>query len=262
MQGFSGHRKKYESNPTDGYATAYAGCLLARGGEDLRAISILEAEISLRNNVGSADFLALYIATGGTMKQYQLDEDNYNEALQAYAQTLHLINHQPDYPKGFVISEEAHQYELTAYRYMVHISYNKYIAGLNTSTYTHLLQSPSYQGDRDLELYPQYSPYTLDSLQQTIENATICANLPKKAHFQPKLYLQTIEYCQVTKRIVEELVVLEQKRLTFLNQGSCAQDIVQCSEYKKVLFQEINSLTKEKLSEVDRIWNSNELARL
>ena len=216
---FQNSERNYKSDPTDGYAGAYAHCLLARGGEDLRAISILEAEISLRNNVSSAFLLALYIATGGTMKQYQLDTDNYNEALQAYAQTLHLINHQSDYPKGFVITEEAEQHELTAHYYMVYISYNKFIDGLKGSTNAHLLQSPSYQGNRNRELYPQYSPYTLDSLQQTIENATICSRLPQKAHFQPKLYRQTIEYCSVTKRIAEEFLVLEQKRLNLFKSG-------------------------------------------
>lgn len=251
---FKDAEEKYESDPTGGYADAYALCLLARGDDDLRAVSILEDEIRSRNNVASADLLALYIATGGTMQQYQLDKNNYNEAFHAYAQTLHLINHQLDYPKGFVITEEAEQHELTAYRYMVYISYKKYVTAADSSHNIYLLQSPTYQGDRDLDIYPQYE--ILDSLQQTIEIAGICANLPLKHHFQPKRYRQTIEYCQVIKRFAGELLVLETKLLTLLNDEECAQDIEQCSEYDEIAMKEIYPLIEKSYSESDRIWYS------
>ena len=250
---FQNSERNYKSDPTGGYATDYAWCLIVRGGEDLRAISILEDERDV-NNVGAAHLLALYIATGGTMKHYQLDKNNYDKAFHAYAQTLHLINHQPDYPEGFWFSEDGWQHELTAYRYMVYISYNRYIDGLNASTNSRLLQSPTYQGNRDKEYYPQYSPYTLNSLAQTIEQAGICANLPLKPHFQPKRYRQTIEYCRVSKRIAEELSILEGERLTLLNDENCARDINKCSEYDKLLLQGIKPLAKEQQSESSRIW--------
>ena len=37
---FQKAEKKYQSDPTEGYAVAYAFCLLARGGEDVKALNI------------------------------------------------------------------------------------------------------------------------------------------------------------------------------------------------------------------------------
>ena len=202
---FQDSEKTYRLQPTGGYAVSYAHCLLTRGGEDPKALSILEEEASLRNQVPAAQLLALYTATGGSMEQNNLDPNNYDEAFQAFGRVLHLISLHPDYPKDFMVTEEEYQHELEAYYYLVYIpnhKANKGIAGLHRE---HQLRSPTYQGDRDLNLYPRYSPYTLDSLRQTIENAEICANLPLKIYYRRLLYRQTVDYCGMMKREVDPI---------------------------------------------------------
>ena len=172
----------YRITPTD-YAVAYAFCLLARNaGDDVRALSMLEAEAS-RGNVGAAYWLALYTATGGSMKTSDWDSHNYNEAFHAYGRVIHLINQIVDYPKGWLNPEYDHQYELYSYHYLVLFSYLQYVKGLSGSHRSYLFQSTTYTGDRNLALYPQYSPYTLHNLEKTIENAKNCSHLSLKRHF-------------------------------------------------------------------------------
>ena len=176
---FQKSEKIYRSDPTKGYAVGYARCLIARGKDDIRALTILDAEI--RNGyVSAARDKAVYVATGGTMEMTKLDDRYYNEGLRAYEQVLFLINSKPDYPKGFRITAGVEQHELEAYYYLVHISYTKSLYGMKGIHNVHLLQSPTYKGTRDLKFYPKYNPYTLDSLDKTIEYAGRCANLPKK----------------------------------------------------------------------------------
>ena len=257
---FQDAEKKYALKPSGGYAAAYGLCLLAKGVDDVRAINILELEASSRNRVDAAQILALYTATGGTMRYDELEESNYNEAFQAYGRVIFLISLHPDYPEKFMISEFAEQHELEAYFYLTWIPYRKYLAGAQGTDNAYLLQSPTYQGDRDLKLYPKYSPYTLDSLEQTIENAEICANLPRKAHFQERLYRQTVKYCKMMKRVAQGLLVLERERLTLLNDPACVRDIELCSEYQEVVLNEILPLIERKNQESNQIWSEQQVA--
>ena len=84
------------------------------------------------------------------MIQNKLDDRNYNEALQAYGKVLLLINLRPDYPEGFEITEEAEQHELETYLHLAIISYFKSMDGMLGIHNAHLLQSPTYEGNRDL----------------------------------------------------------------------------------------------------------------
>lgn len=258
---FQKAKEKYELDSEGGYAVTYAGCLLAKGEDDVRALNILEVEAISRNQVPAARLMALYTASDGTMKENNLEENNYNEAFQAYGRVIHLIHRHPDYPKDFMITELKEQHELEAYYHLVRISYKKYLAGLKGSHNTYLLQSPTYEGRRNLPLRPKYNPYTLDSLKQTIENAGICTKLPQKAYFQALLYDQTIKYCKMIKEVAQELLVLERERLTLLNDPLCTRDIEQCYEYQEVAFNEIIPLIKEGRQKNDKIWSASATGR-
>ena len=258
---FQKYEKTYQSDPTGGDAVAYALCLLARGGEDVRALTILDAEIR-KGRVDAARDKAVYETTGGTMEMTKLDDRKYNEALQAYGQVLFLINSKPDYPKGFRITEGVEQHELEAYYYLVRISYAKSLHGMEGIHNAHLLQSPTYKGTRDIKLYPKYNPYTLDSLDKTIEYAGRCANLPQKNYFQPLRYQQTIAYCRLMKDYSKQLRELEEDRLTLLNGKACARDIEQCSEYRDVVFNKIFPLKKIKEQEISKIWDAKSVSDL
>ena len=66
--------------------------------------------------------------------------------------------------------------------------FDKFMSGAAGTDNIHLLRSPSYEGERDLNTYPKYSPYTIDSLEQMIEFADQCLALPPKRHFQSEVY--------------------------------------------------------------------------
>ncbi len=253
---------KYKTTPTESdYAVAYAFCLLARNaGDDVKALTILEAEAD-RGNVGAAYWLAIYTATGGTMVIKKRDSDSYNEAFHAYGRVIHLINQIVNYPKGMANPEYAHQYELHSYSNLVLFSYLKFLDGLNGSDNSFLLRSPSYTGDRNLKLYPKYSPYTLDSLKQVVENAEICANLPQKKHFEKLLYYRVTSHCRMMLDFTRKMLPLEKKRLTLLNDPSCARDIETCSAYREVFFDQVIPLMENRKKQEKKIRNM-ELAAL
>jgi len=46
-----------------------------------------------------------------------------------------------------------------------------------------LLNSPSYEEDRDLETYPEYRDNIMGYINLAIEHAGNCKNLPLKSHF-------------------------------------------------------------------------------
>ena len=251
---FQKSEKDYRSKPTGGYAVAYTLCLIARNqGDDVKALTILDSEIA-KGHVSAARDKAVYVTTGGTMEQNNLDDRYYNEALQAYAKVLLLINLKPDYPEGFLFTELKEQHELEAYFFMVRISYFKFLAGLNGTHNAYLLQSASYKGDRNLKLHPKHQPYTIDSLEKTIEHAGRCANLPRKSHFKHLLYKKTIFYCRVMEEYARELLPLERERLTILNNQSCARDIEQCTKYREVLYKTIVPLVEKKEKEAKSAW--------
>ena len=251
---FQDTEKIYQSDPIGGVAVAYARCLLTRGGEDVKALNILDSEIA-KGHVSAARDKALYIATGGTFIGNNLDERNYNEALQAYGKVLLLINIKPDYPEGFLFTELKEQHELEAYFYLVYISYFKFLAGLNGTENALFLQSASYKGDRNLKLYPKYSPYTIDSLEKTIEHAGRCANLPQKNHFKPLRYKKTILYCSVMEEYAKQLLPLERERLTILNNKACISDIKACSDYQNLIQNEIDPFITKKEKEANNAWH-------
>ena len=256
---FQKYEKTYRSDPTGGDAVAYALCLIARGKDDVRALTILEAEIG-NGRVDAARDKAVYETTGGTMEMTKLDDRKYNEGLQAYEQVLFLINSKPDYPKGFRSTERVEQHELEAYYYLVRISYFKSMKGILSIHNTHLLQSSTYKGKRDLKLYPKYSPYTLDSLDRTFQYAGRCANLPQKNYFQPLKYHKTIAYCRLMKDYSKQLRELEEDRLTLLNGKACARDIEQCSGYKDVVHSKIIPLKKITEQEINKIWDAKSVS--
>ena len=256
---FQQAEEQYRHDPDGGYAVYYAACLWSRD-RDLEANIILDAEIA-KNHVSAAFFKALYIFTGGTLDEGQLDENSYYEAFQAYGQVLLFINLNPDYPAGeYLISEPSHHYELRSYHRLVFISYNIFLSGIIGNQNSYDLQSPTYQGERDLELYPQFSPYTLASIKQAIEEAQRCANLPQKSYFDPKLYKKTMSYCRLAQRISQEFLPLEEERLRLLkdidgNDTDCAKDILECSAYLDLVVNKFNPLIREFNQEGKSIWS-------
>ena len=194
-----------------------------------------------------------YISTGGTFED-TTDENNIIEAIEAYKRIVFFISLDPYYPViGNSLYEEESQIKLrTNYRIPL-LYYSKFMYGAAGTDNMHLSRSPSYEGDRDLNTYPKYSPYTIDSLEQTIEFADQCLALSPKRHFQSDQYKNSKAGCQVFKEAATALLPLEYQRLVLLDTNSCSDDLPQCSEYQEIK-SEIVSIIRQTTSEIDEIF--------
>lgn len=250
---FSEAKKLYEDYPRNvNSRMGYAHCLLTKG-EDEEGLRILNQVVDQHNEVKAAFILAAYIETGGTFEN-AIDKKNINEAISAYQRVLRLIALDPEYPfKGNMLYEAHSQMELSSF-YNIPLLFDlKYSEGANGSENSYLLKSPSYKGRRDLNTYPEYRPYTIDSLRKTIEHSDRCLSLPKKRHFNREKYTKVTTACQVMKKYALATIPLEQRRLELLAVKSCSRDILQCPEYDKVA-NEMVALIKQSDAEMTRIW--------
>ncbi len=213
----------------------YATCLLAKGENDFEALRRLHYLADHHEKVSAAFEIARYIETGGEF-EHEIDVDNINKAIEAYYKVLFLINLDPRYPNnGHWVYEIAKQMELQSSYALPFLYNNKFINGFAGIHFDRLLQSPSYEGDRNKNTYPEYSPYTLDSLDKMIEHGRECQHLPLKNHFEINHYKSITEGCRLYADTAEALKPLEQKRLGILNQESC-QDLNEnnCPEYYQI----------------------------
>ena len=74
---------------------------------------------------------------------------------------------------------------------------------------------------RNLEMYPEYAPYTEHSLIQMKETAESCLSVPLKKYFKPQGYHLVRELCKNYKEQAEKLYELESKRLEEMAQDYC-----------------------------------------
>ena len=231
----------------------YARCLILQE-KDNEGLSLLHNIVSRHNHVKTIFTLAEYIGTGGTFED-KVDKKNINQAIDTYQRVLLFINGDLSYPNnGNVRYEQERQMELTSIYRVPLLYYNKFMYGADGSDNRYLLRSPSYKGDRDLNTYPQYSPYTIDSLKKTIQFANRCLALPKKRHFRSNYYKDYREACQILKNGAIALLPLEQKRLTLLTVTSCSGDLPQCSEYAEIK-NKIISIIQQTTSAINTIFN-------
>lgn len=176
----------YKADPEAVYAEfGYARCLVIKG-EDATGMNILYRLRDYKNSVAAARMIAKYIQSGGTFEA-TFDDQSYDEALEAHFKVLALINSDPSYPhNGHRIYEFRLKMELNSYLYIPALYLSKFKHGAYGSYAQKLLQSPTYKGDRDKKTYPEYAPYTIDSLRRLIEHARGCASLRKKVTFGPR----------------------------------------------------------------------------
>ena len=266
-KGFKEAKRLHETYP-DGvhFAMGYGKCLLLKGGKDNEdeGLSILRNMRDRYNQVRAAFILADHERTGGTFEKR--DENNINEAIDAYFKVLALIRLNPYYPnpnpnipisKSNVFNDDYEaemQMELRAHHFVPSLYFDKLLKGATGTDNIHLLRSPSYEGRRDLNTYPDYAPYTTDSLERMSEYADRCLALPPKEHFiSDKYYRDYLNICQIYKDTAEELLPLEHQRLVLLLIESCSSDLPKCEAYR-VLKAEIVSIIKQSTSEVNGIF--------
>ena len=230
----------------------YSICLITKG-EDSEALSRLRHIVKYKNNVKAASMIAYYIKTDGKLDT-SLEGDRIDEAIQAYFKVLALIDFDPYYPDDYIIYERESQIELTATGNIPKLYMAKFWDGAYGLYNQHLLSSPSYKGDRNLKTFPQYSPYTIDSLNKVIQFAGECLALPKKPHFQLNAYIAHQKACQILKDAATVLRPLQVQKLVLLASESC-KDLPKCPEYDE-LSNEEGFLLEQTFSKLKSIFTA------
>lgn len=218
----------------------YATCLVIKGETD-EGLRKLQHLVDTKHHVWSAYFIARYFETAGKFEPANIAEIDIISAIKAYSYVLYLIDLDTDYPKGYEIAEGDLQMELYSTADLTSLYLDKFLKGFISDYMTYIEVSPSYEGYKGLNSFPEYSPYILDSLNQTIQKADNCLNLPKKRHFHPGLYKNVKKGCQIYKEGAKAIILLEQERQRLLTQESCRIDVLKCEEFLQVL-DEIRSL--------------------
>ena len=196
----------------------YARCLILQD-KDSEGLSILHNIVSRNNHVKTAFTLAEYIRTGGAFED-KVDKKNINHTIDAYQRVLLFINSDPNYPRnGNTSYERERQIELASVYLVPYFYYRKFMSGASGTHNKYLLHSPSYTGDRDLNTYPEYSPYTIDSLRKMIQFANRCLALPMKSHFRPDYYKDYREACQTLKTELSLFFLWNKRSWFFLLQN-------------------------------------------
>ena len=251
---FNNTEQNYNSDPENIYdQIAYALCLITRG-DDSQGLAILNSIVDHSTHparVKAAWMLANYIDTDGTLESV-IDEDFINEAIEAYLKIIFFISLDPNYSNTNDLFEEESQMELKT-NYRLPLLYSlKFKNGAIGNENRRLLSSPSYNGDGDLKTYQEYGPYTIDSLEKTIEFANQCLALPNKRHFESTLYKRIKAKCQVLKEACQALLPLERQSLALLDTDSCSADLPQCSEYYEIK-DDMDTIIKQAISELEEI---------
>ena len=258
---FAGIKQDYDNRPESlFYETAYAICLVLKGGPDEeRGLNMLHRLRDYENHVYAAIFLAEYIDSGG---DFQLPSDNekVNEAIEAFFKVLALINSDPRYPhNGYSVYEFHLQMELKSYYNVPLLYVKKYALGLIGSEKVKILAAPSYEGDRELNTFPQYNRHTMDSLDKMLEHANRCLNLPLKDHFAIYRYEAYRKACRIFGDTALALRPLEAQRLALLADESCNADIVLCEEYVSTR-EEINKIYDSTHDEIKDLLEAQNIA--
>jgi len=84
-----------------------------------------------------------------------------------------------------------------------------------------LLNSPSYEGDRDVETYPEYRDNIMGYINLVIEHAGNCKNLPLKRHFDKSFASYYIKVCAIYEEKAKLLKEAYVKSQFILNQDRC-----------------------------------------
>ena len=117
--------------------------------------------------------------------------------------------------------EGNHNIEMTAYYDLPLVYLAMFYRGVSGDYRVRLLNSPSYEGDRDLETYPEYRDNIMGYINLAIEHAGNCKNLPLKRHFHKSASPYFIKVCAMYEEKAKLLKSAYMKRQLILNQDRC-----------------------------------------
>ena len=226
------YMKQLNDPDPDSYVSvilAYAVCLLVKGEitnnqEDVsKGMLILHGLAYQNSNIAANYWLAEYYFSGGDF--ISIADRNLDLAAHYYSNTLAIIKTHNSYPPLiYSMWEENHNIEMTAYYSLPLVYLAMFYKGVAGDYQVRLLNSPSYEGDRDLETYPKYRDNIMDYIDLTIEHAGNCKNLHLKRHFNKSssYYIKICAMYEDKAKLLKEAYVKSQ---LILNQDSC-KDIV------------------------------------
>ena len=225
---FEAEEKAYmeQLNDPDPYVSVtlvYALCLLLKGEvtnnqDDVsKGMLILHSLADQHSNIVANYWIAEYHLSGGDFKKSIADR-NLDLAAHYYSSTLAIIKTYNSYPPlEYFMWEANHNIEMTAYYQLPLVYLAMFYRGVSGDYRVRLLNSPSYEGDRDLETYPEYRDNIMGYINLAIEHAGNCKNLPLKRHFEKPASPYFIKVCAMYEEKAKLLKSAYMKRQLILN---------------------------------------------
>ncbi len=221
---------KEQLNDPDPYVSVtlvYALCLLLKGevtnNQDnvSKGMLILHGLADQHSNIVANYWIAEYHLSGGDFK-ISIADRNLDLAAHYYSRTLAIIKTYNSYPPlEYFMWEENHNIEMTAYYQLPLVYLAMFYKGVSGDYGVRLLNSPSYEGDRNLETYPEYRDNIMGYINLAIEHAGNCKNLPLKSHFYKSDSPYYIKVCAMYEEKAKLLKSAYMKRQLILNQDRC-----------------------------------------
>ena len=217
----------HDPDPSVNVTLVYALCLLLKGEvtnnqDDVsKGMLILHGLADQHSNIVANYWIAEYHLSGGDFKTGIADR-NLDLAADYYSSTLAIIKTYNSYPPlDYFMWENNHNIEMTAYYQLPLVYLAMFYRGVAGDYRVRLLNSPSYEGDRDLETYPEYRDNTMGYINLAIEHAGNCKNLPLKRHFKKPASPYYIKVCAMYEEKAKLLKESYVKIQLILNQDRC-----------------------------------------
>ena len=215
-----------DPDPSVNVTLVYALCLLLKGevtnNQDnvSKGMLILHGLDDQHSNIVANYWIARYHLSGGDFKS--IADRNLDLAAHYYSRTLAIIKTYNSYPPlEYFMWEATDNIEMTAYYNLPLVYLAMFYRGVYGDYSVRLLNSPSYEGDRDLETYPEYRDNTMGYINLAIEHAGNCKNLPLKRHFKKPASPYFIKVCALYEEKAKLLKSAYMKRQLILNQDRC-----------------------------------------
>ena len=121
----------------------------------------------------------------------------------------------------------------------------KYELGAIGDYRVHLMQWPGYEGESK-DTFPKYNTFMRDSLNQGLQQAQNCRDLPRKRYHNPDHYKANVESCTLLVDLIKTLIPLEEQRQQILldcrdENGIMQMGMENCPKYYES-HKEINNL--------------------
>jgi len=205
----------------------YGLCLLAKG-------EVTGDRGLIHKGIEILDYLAVHAPENNLVANYLLAEYNYNKysafisdehldnAVMYYSRVIAMTQLYPHYPPlKYSKWEETDNMEMIAYYKLPRAYLEMFYNGVIGDYSVRLLNSASYEGDRDMPTYPKYRDKIMSSIDLAIEHARACKKLPIKPHFNKKISHLYIEICAMYYEKAMELKEIETRKQALLKKSRC-----------------------------------------